>query len=140
MLIPKKTKYKYSQRVSYEGHAKGHKNLTKGNYGLQALEGNWINNNQIEASRKAISKFTKKIGKMFINIFPHVPKSKKPLEVRMGSGKGSIDSWVAVVKRGTVMFELINVPKEIAFSALKAASYKLPIKCRIISKLEENEV
>jgi large subunit ribosomal protein L16 len=138
MLIPKKTKFKYSHRVSYEGFAKGHKKLTKGDYGLQALNGQWITNNQIEATRKVISKFTKKIGKMFINIFPHLPKSKKPLEVRMGSGKGSIDSWVAVVKKGTIMFEVIGIPKEIAYNALKAASYKLPIKCKVVSKLDFN--
>lgn len=140
MLIPKKTKYKYSHRVSYEGFAKGHKKLTKGTFGLQSLEGNWIKNNQIESARKVISKFTKKIGEMFINIFPHLPKSKKPLEVRMGSGKGSIDSWVAVVKKGTVMFEIVDVPKEIAYNALKAASYKLPVKCRVISKEEDNDI
>lgn len=134
MLIPKKTKYKYSHRVSYAGKAKGHKELIWGDYGLQALEGNWITNNQIEATRKVISKYIKKFGKMQINIFPHTPKSKKPLEVRMGSGKGSIDSWVAVVKRGTIMFELVGVPKDIAINSLKAASYKLPIKCKVVTK------
>ncbi|WNE41498.1 MAG: 50S ribosomal protein L16 [Mycoplasmataceae bacterium] len=134
MLIPKRTKYKYSFRVDYTGKAKGHKELTWGDYGLQALEGNWITNNQIEATRKVISKYIKKFGKMHINIFPHMPKSKKPLEVRMGSGKGSIDCWVAVVKKGTIMFELTGVPKNIAIDSLKAASYKLPIKCKVVTR------
>ncbi|WNE41764.1 MAG: 50S ribosomal protein L16 [Mycoplasmataceae bacterium] len=132
MLIPKKTKYKYAHKVKYTGKAKGNKFLTWGDYGLQALEGNWITNNQIEATRKVISKYIKKFGKMHINIFPHMPKSKKPLEVRMGSGKGSIDSWVAVVKEGTIMFELTGVPRDIAINSLKAASYKLPVKCKIV--------
>jgi len=92
MLIPKKTKYRYPHRLKYEGHAKGNKEITWGQFGLQAEQGSYITNNQIEAARKVISKFVKKVGKMQINIFPHLAKTKKPLEVRMGSGKGSIDS------------------------------------------------
>jgi large subunit ribosomal protein L16 len=139
MLIPKKTKYRYSHRINTSGKAKGHKELNSGDYGLQALEGHWITNSQIESTRKVISKYIKKYGKLYINIFPHMPKSKKPVEVRMGSGKGSIDSWVAVVKTGTIMFELVSVPKEIAIKSLKAASYKLPIKCKVVIRenLEE---
>lgn len=92
MLIPKKTKYRYPHRLKYEGYAKGNKEITWGQFGLQAEQGSYITNNQIEAARKVISKFVKKVGKMQINIFPHLAKTKKPLEVRMGSGKGSIDS------------------------------------------------
>src|SRR4051812_3519989 len=110
MLIPKKTKYRYPHIVKYEGYAKGHKEINWGKFGLQAKEGTYITNNQIEAARKVISRFIKKIGKMRINIFPHLAKTKKPLEVRMGSGKGSVDSWVAVVKEGTVLFEVSELP------------------------------
>jgi len=137
ILIPKKTKYRFPHRTSYEGKAKGNKKLVWGQYGLQAQEGAWIKNNQIEAVRKVIVRFIRKEGKMRINIFPHLSRTKKPLEVRMGSGKGSIDNWVAVVKAGTIMFELSELRKEIAYQALDAASYKLPIKCKIIDKNEE---
>jgi large subunit ribosomal protein L16 len=134
MRIPKKTKYRYPHIVKYEGLAKGYKELTWGQFGLQAQEGSYITTNQIEAARKVISKFVKKIGKMRINVFPHLAKTKKPLEVRMGSGKGSVDGWVAVAKVGTVMFELSDLPKNIAYEALTAASYKLPIRCRVIER------
>lgn len=126
MLIPKKTKYRFPHRTSYEGKAKGNKELTWGEYGLQIEVGAWIKNNQIEAVRKVIVRFIRKGGKMRINIFPHLSRTKKPLEVRMGSGKGSIDNWVAVAKSGTILFELKEVSREVANQALKAASYKLP--------------
>jgi large subunit ribosomal protein L16 len=125
ILIPKKTKYRFPHKISYEGKAKGHKNLTWGEYGLQAQEGAWIKNNQIEAARKVIVRYIRKGGKMKINIFPHLSRTKKPLEVRMGSGKPSIDNWVAVVKEGTILFELKEVSREVAHQALKAVSYKL---------------
>jgi len=134
MLIPKKTKYRFPHRTSYEGKAKGNKELIWGEYGLQAQEGAWIKNNQIEAVRKVIVRFIRKGGKMRINIFPHLSRTKKPLEVRMGSGKGSIDNWVAVVKTGTIMFELSETSRENARQALHAASYKLLIKCKVIEK------
>ena len=126
ILIPKKTKYRFPHKTSYEGKAKGNKALNWGEYGLQIQAGAWIKNNQIEAVRRVIVRFLRKGGKMRINIFPHLSRTKKPLEVRMGSGKGSIDNWVAVAKSGTIMFELKEVSKEIANQALKAASYKLP--------------
>lgn len=138
MLIPKRTKYRYPHIVKYEGSAKGNHKVSWGSFGLQALEGAWITNNQIEAARKVISRYTKKIGKMRINIFPHLAKTKKPLEVRMGSGKGSVESWVAVVKTGTVMFEVSELPRDIVNQALNQASYKLPIRCKIIER-DKNE-
>ena len=136
MLIPKKTKYRYPHIVKYEGHVKGNKEVNWGSFGLQAQQGAWITNNQIEAARKVISRFTKKFGKMRINIFPHLAKTKKPLEVRMGSGKGSVESWVAVVKQGTVLFELSDLPRDIVYKALTQASYKLPIRCKVIERNE----
>ena len=128
MLIPKKTKYRFPHKISYEGKAKGHKELTWGEYGLQIQVGAWIKNNQIEAVRKVIVRHIRKEkeGKMKNNIFPHLSRTKKPLEVRMGSGKGSIDSWVAVAKSGTIIFELKGVSKEAAHRILKAITYKLP--------------
>ena len=141
-LIPKKTKYRFPHSTSWEGKAKGHKSLNQGEHGLQACQGAYIDHRQIEAFRKVISPFIKKSkgeGKMWINIFPHLAKTKKPLEVRMGSGKGSIDTWVAVVKSGTIIAELSGLEKELARKVLKAAVHKLPIKCKIISKDEENE-
>jgi len=136
MLIPKKTKYRYPHSLKYEGLAKGNKKVSWGQFGLQVQQGSYITNNQIEAARKAISKFVKKIGKMRINIFPHLAKTKKPLEVRMGSGKGSVDSWVAVVKQGTVVFEVSELSKDIAYQALTAAGHKLPVKCKVVEKTE----
>lgn len=132
MLIPK-TKYRFSHRLSYEGLAKGNKKLHWGDHGLQALEGAWITTNQIESARKVISKYTKKTGKLIINLQANLPKSKKPLEVRMGGGKSSIDRWVAVVKKGLVMFEVKGLTKEVATKALLGAAHKLPIACKVVS-------
>jgi large subunit ribosomal protein L16 len=101
---------------------------------LQAQQGSYITNKQIEAARKVISKFVKKFGEMRINIFPHLAKTKKSIGGRMGSGKGSVDSHVSVVKEGTVMFEVKNLSKNIAYQALKAASYKLPVRCQVVEK------
>ena len=126
MLIPKKTKYRYSHIIKYEGHAKGNQEVSFGDYGLQAQEGTYISNKAIEAGRKVISPFIKKGGKMWIRVFPQLGKTKKPLEVRMGSGKGSVESWVAVVKAGTIIFEVQGLPKDIAYKVLKQVSYKLP--------------
>ena len=102
MLMPKRTKYRKSHRVSYDGKAKGNTELHFGEYGLQAVEGGWISARQIEAARIAMTRYMKRGGKVFINIFPHMPRTKKPLETRQGKGKGSVDEWVAVVKNGKI--------------------------------------
>ena len=126
MLIPKKTKYRYNHYPKYEGPAKGNQEVSFGNYGLQAQKGTYISSRAIEAGRKVISPSVKRTGKMWIRIFPHWGKTKKPLEVRMGSGKGSIESWEAVVKAGTIIFEVQGLPKDIAYKVLKKAGDKLP--------------
>ncbi len=137
MLMPKRTKYRRPHRVSYEGKAKGNLTLQNGQWGLMALEGAWITNRQIEACRIAITRHMRRTGKVWINIFPHFAKTKKPLEVRMCSGKGAPDSWVAVVKQGKIMFEVGGVSEAIAKEALRLASHKLPIKTKIVSKERE---
>lgn len=132
--MPKRTKYRRPHRVSYEGHTKGGDKVSFGEYGLVALEGAWITSRQIEAGRIAINRHMKRGGKLWIRIFPHLAKTKKPAEVRMGSGKGSVDEWVAVVKTGRVMFEIGGVPEETAREALRLAAYKLPVKTKIVAK------
>jgi len=134
MLMPKRTKYRRPHRVSYEGKAKGGAEIAFGEYGLVALEGAWINARQIEASRIAMTRYMKRTGKVWIKIFPHLAKTKKPLEVRMGSGKGSPEEWVAVVKQGQVIFEVAGVSEEIAKEALRLASHKLPIKTKFVKR------
>ena len=138
MLQPKRTKFRKPHKVSYEGKARGHKQVDFGEFGLMALEGAWIDARQIESARIAISKRLLKTGKVWIRIFPHMSLTKKPLEVRMGSGKGSPEKWVAVVKAGTVMFEIANVSEELMREALRAAGNKLPIKVKIVKKGEAN--
>ncbi|MGE4571424.1 MAG: 50S ribosomal protein L16 [Candidatus Izemoplasmatales bacterium] len=134
MLMPKRTKYRRPHRVSYEGVAKGGSDISFGEYGLKALEGAWITSRQIEASRIAMTRFMKRAGKVWIKIFPHLAKTKKPLEVRMGSGKGAPEEWVAVVKQGTIMFEIAGVSEEVAKEALRLAAHKLPIKTKFVKK------
>ena len=134
MLLPKRTKYRRPHRVSYEGKAKGVCKVSFGEYGLQALEGAWITNRQIEAARIAITRYMRRDGKVWINIFPHLAKTAKPLEVRMGSGKGAPESWVAVVKEGKIMFEVGGVSEEIAREALRLAGHKLPVKTKFVKK------
>ncbi|MGM0435496.1 MAG: 50S ribosomal protein L16 [Bacillota bacterium] len=134
MLIPKRTKYRRPHRVSYEGKAKGGTKVSFGDYGLQSLEGAWITSRQIEAARIAVNRFMKRQGKVWIRIFPHLAKTAKPLEVRMGSGKGSPEGFVAVVKQGTVMFEVAGVSEEVANEALRLAAHKLPVKTKVIKK------
>ena len=134
--MPKRTKYRRPHRVKYEGKAKGGTKVSFGELGLQAQEGAWITSRQIEASRIAINRHMKRGGKVWIRIFPHLAKTKKPLEVRMGSGKGSPEEWVAVVKTGRVLFEVAGVEESVAREALRLASHKLPIKCKIIGKGE----
>ena len=136
MLIPKRTKYRKPHRISYEGKAKGNTVLTKGEYGLMAKEGAYITARQIEAARIAMTRHMKnfKRGKVYINIFPHLARTKKPLGVRMGSGKGNVEEWVAVVKEGCVMFEMGGVAEEVAREAFRLASHKLPIKTKFVKK------
>ena len=128
MLQPKRTKYRRPQRLSYEGLTKGGANIEFGEFGLQALEGAYITNRQIESARIVLASYTRRVGKIWIRIFPHLAKTKKPLEVRMGSGKGAPDSWVAVVKKNRILFEIGGVKEEIAREALRLAAYNLPIK------------
>ena len=134
--MPKRTKYRRPHRIKYEGKAKGGTQVSFGEYGLQAQEGAWITSRQIEAARIAMNRYMKRGGQVWIRIFPHLAKTKKPLEVRMGSGKGSPEEWVAVVKTGRVLFEVAGVDEELAREALRLASHKLPIKCKIIGKGE----
>ena len=136
MLQPKRVKYRRPHIIRYEGHAKGGTKLSSGEFGLQALEGTWITARQIEAARIVLARYTKRGGKIWIKIFPQLAKTKKPAEVRMGSGKGSPEEWVAVVREGRVMFEIGGVDPEIAREALRLAAYKLPLKCRVIKKGE----
>ena len=139
MLMPKRVKYRRPHSLSYEGKAKGGTTVAFGEFGLQAQEGAYITNNQIEAARIALARYTKRAGQIWIRIFPHLSKTKKPLEVRMGSGKGAPDSWVAVVKKGVVMFEIGGVSEESAREALRLASHKLPIKCKIVTREKVGE-
>lgn len=134
MLQPKRVKYRRPHIIRYEGKSKGGNNIDFGEYGLQALEGAWITARQIESARIVLSRYTKRTGQIWIRIFPHLAKTKKPAEVRMGSGKGSPEYYVAVVKQGRIMFEMGGVNEEIAREALRLASYKLPIKCKIVKK------
>ena len=134
MLMPKRTKYRRPHRVSYEGKAKGNKELAFGEFGLQALEGAWVTDRQIEAARIAMTRYMKRDGKVWINIFPHLIKTKKPLEVRMGSGKGAPDGYVAVVKNGTILFEIGGVSEEVAREAFRLAGHKLPVKVKFVAK------
>lgn len=134
MLMPKRTKYRRPHRVSYEGKAKGATEVNFGEYGLQALDGAWITARQIEASRIAMTRYMKRMGQVWIRIFPHLAKTKKPLEVRMGSGKGSPEEWVAVVKQGQIIFEVAGVSEEVAKEALRLAAHKLPIKSKFVNK------
>ena len=136
MLMPKKTKYRKPHRISYDGHAKGNLELHFGEYGLQAKEGAWITARQIEAARIAMTRYMKRGGKVVINIFPHLALTKKPLETRQGKGKGNVEEWVAVVKKGKIMFEVSGVTEEIAREALRLASHKLPIQCKFVKKEE----
>jgi len=134
MLQPKRVKYRRPHGIKYEGLSKGGNEVSFGEYGLQAVTGAWITDRQIESARIVLSRYCKKEGKVYIRIFPHLAKTKKPAEVRMGSGKGSPENWVAVVKKNRVMFEMGGLPKEVAMEALRLAAYKLPNKCRVISK------
>ena len=139
MLIPSRTKYRRVHRLKYEGRAKGNTELHFGEYGLMAREGAWITNNQIEAARVAMTRYMKRGGKVWINIFPQLARTQKPLETRQGTGKGDVKEWVAVVKEGRIMFEVANVSEEIAREALRLASHKLSVKTKFVKK-EDSEV
>ncbi len=138
MLQPKQTKYRKPFKKPYEGKAKRGTLIKFGDYGLQAKEGSWITSRQIEATRIAITRYLKRQGDLHIRIFPHNPMTKKPLEVRMGKGKGSVDHYVAVVKEKMILFELGGeIREEDALEALRLGMHKLPIKCKIVKKGEE---
>ena len=139
MLLPKRVKYRRVQRGRMTGKATRGNTITYGEYGLQATEPAWITSNQIEAARVAMTRYTKRGGQVWIKIFPDKPVTEKPAETRMGSGKGSPEYWVAVVKPGRVMFEIAGVSEEVAREALRLASHKLPIKTKIVSKAAEAE-
>lgn len=139
MLMPKRVKYRRPHTIKYEGKSKAGTEVSFGEFGLQATTGAWVTNRQIEAARITLARYTKRAGKIWIRIFPHLSKTKKPLEVRMGSGKGSPDQWVAVVKPGRVMFEMAGIPEATAREALRLASYKLPVKTKIIAKESAGE-
>jgi len=134
MLMPKRVKFRKSQRGRMAGKAKRGSTIAFGDFGLKALEPQWITSRQIEACRVALSRKMKRDGKVWIRIFPDKPVSKKPLETRMGKGKGGPEFWVAVVKPGRIMFEVSGVTKEVAHEALKVCSHKLPIKTKIIAR------
>lgn len=136
MLMPKRVKYRREHRGRMKGRAKGGTEVSFGEYGLQALEPAWITNRQIEAARIAMTRFMKRGGKVWIKIFPDKPKTAKPLEVRMGSGKGSPEGWVAVVKPGKILFEIAGVNEEVAREALRLASHKLPVKTKFVKREE----
>ena len=140
MLLPKRVKYRRVQRGRMTGKATRGNTITYGEYGLQATEPAWITSNQIEAARVAMTRYTKRGGQVWIKIFPDKPVSKKALGVRMGSGKGAPEGWVAVVKNQKVMFEIGGVTEDVAREALRLAQHKLPIKTRIITKEVETEI
>lgn len=134
MLMPKRVKYRKQFRGRMTGMAKGGTDLLNGEFGLQALEPAWISSRQIEAMRRAVVRHMRRRGKYWIRIFPDKPVTAKAAETRMGKGKGAVDRWVSVVKPGRIMFELGDVPADVAKEALRLASYKLPIKTQIVSR------
>lgn len=138
MLMPKRVKHRKQFRGRMKGMAKGGTDLQNGQLGLQALEPGWISSRQIEAMRRAVVRHMRRRGKYWIRIFPDKPVTAKPAETRMGKGKGAIDRWVAVVKPGRIVFEVADIPEDIARDALRLASYKLPIKTQIVSREDNN--
>ena len=140
MLMPKRVKHRKQFRGSMRGKATRGNKISYGDYGIVAMEPGWIKSNQIEAARIAMTRYMKRSGKVFIKIFPDKPVTAKPAETRMGSGKGALEYWVAVVKPGRVMFEVQGVPEDVAKEALRLAMHKLPLKCKIASKEELEEV
>ena len=139
MLMPKRVKYRKQFRGSMAGTPSRGTKITYGEYGLVCLDPVWIKSNQIEAARVAMTRYIKRGGKVWIKIFPDKPVTKKPAEVRMGSGKGAVEYWVAVVKPGRVMFEIAGVEKSVADEALRLAGHKLPLKTKIVKREESEE-
>lgn len=139
MLIPKRVKYRRPHRVYFHGHAKGGTSIAFGEYGLVAQEGCWLTSNQIEAGRVAITRHMNRQGQVWIKVFPHISKTHKPLAVRMGSGKGAPECWVAVVKEQVVIYEVAGVAEEVAREALRLAAHKLPIKTKIVKKVGDEQ-
>ncbi|WP_306253618.1 50S ribosomal protein L16 [Parvularcula sp. IMCC14364] len=137
MLQPKKTKYRKMHKGRIKGNAKGGTTLTFGSFGLKATEPERVTARQIEATRRAITRYMKRSGRVWIRIFPDVPVSKKPTEVRMGKGKGSVEYWAARVKPGRIMFEIDGVPEDVARRALELGAAKLPVKTRIVKRIGE---
>ncbi|MEX0827103.1 MAG: 50S ribosomal protein L16 [Acidimicrobiia bacterium] len=137
MLMPKRSKWRKEQRGHMRGAAKGGTQVYFGDYGLQALEPGWITSRQIESARVAMTRYIKRGGKVWINIFPHKPVTQKPAETRMGSGKGNPEFWVAVVRPGRVMFELAGVPEDLAREAMRLAGHKLPIRTKFVKREEQ---
>ena len=140
MLLPKRVKYRRVHRGRMTGKATRGNTLAYGEFGLVATEPAWITSNQIEAARIAMTRYTKRGGQVWIKVFPDKPVTKKPAETRMGSGKGSPEYWVAVVKPGRVLFEIAGVPEEVAREALRLASHKLPLKTKFLKREDKNEV
>ena len=136
MLMPKRVKRRKQFRGSIRGKATRGNKITYGSYGIIATEPAWIKSNQIEAARVAMTRYVKRGGKIWIKIFPDKPVTAKPAETRMGSGKGTLEYWVAVVKPGRVMFEIDGVPEEVAGEALRLATHKLPCKCKVVSRAD----
>ena len=136
MLMPNRTKYRRPHRLSHEGRSKAGRTVVFGEFGLMAESGAYVSNRQIEAALVAMTRYMKRGGQVCIKIFPHLAITKKPLEVRMGSGKGAPEGWVAVVQPGRIMFEVGGVSEEIAREALRLASHKLPVKCKFVRKGE----
>jgi large subunit ribosomal protein L16 len=136
MLIPKRVKHRKQHRPPRRGMAKGGTTVSFGEYGLQSLEPAWVTNRQIEAARIAMTRYIRRGGKVWINVYPDRPITKKPAETRMGSGKGSPEWWVAVVKPGRVMFELSGVPEATAQEAMRLAANKLPVKCKFVKRAD----
>lgn len=137
--MPKRVKYRRPHRVYYHGKAKGGTELAFGEYGLQATEGCWLTNRQLEAARVAITRKMNREGQVWIKVFPHISKTKKPLAVRMGSGKGAPETWVAVVKKGVILFEVAGVSDEVAREALRLASHKLPCSTKTVVKVGDEQ-
>ena len=136
MLMPKRVKHRKQFRGSMTGKALRGNKISNGDYGIVALEPAWIKSNQIEAARIAMTRYIKRGGKVWIKIFPDKPVTAKPAETRMGSGKGALEYWVAVVKTGRVMFEISGVSEEVAREALRLATHKLPVKCKVVSRAD----
>lgn len=140
MLIPSRVKHRRVHRLPHEGKSRGNTELHFGEYGIQAKDGAWVTANQIEAARIAMTRYMKRGGKVWINVFPHMPLTKKPIGTRQGKGKGNVEGWVAVVKKGKIMFEISGVSEEVAREALRLAGHKLPMATKFVKKENGGDV